>query len=158
MKKREADFGLLFRHWLKANPLRTSCAFELKQTTEDSLPFSSVKEHQIDALMASWSYNGLLYKAPDDSRGIKPFDYFYLRFAQAYIVIRYPDCFVLIEPMTFLHEKEKSKRKSLTSARAREIAVTCVILKNNKIIEEEVPHEVSMPKLQARGKRAFRKR
>lgn len=121
MKKREANFGLTFRHWLKANPL-ISGAFELKQTTSNALAFNAVKDHQIDALLASESKTGILYKAPDDSMGIKPFDYFYLRNALSFIVIKYPKFFVLIEPERFLKEKKESKRKSLTSSRASEIA------------------------------------
>lgn len=128
MKKREADFGTLFRHWLKANPM-ISAAFELKQVKSNAMPFSAVKEHQIDALMAVQSKQGILYKAPDDSRGIKPFDFFYLRNALAFIVIKYPKFFVLIEPEDFIKERDVlSKRKSLTSARAKAIAVMCVDL------------------------------
>lgn len=121
MKKREANFGTLFRHWLMAHPMM-SAAFELKQTKGNSLPFSDVQEHQINALQAAWTYNGILYKAPDDSRGVKPFDFFYLRSASAFVVIRYPKMFCLIAVDQFVKEKNKSKRKSLTSERAREIA------------------------------------
>jgi len=125
LKKREANFGLTFRHWLKANPL-ISGAFELKQTTSNALAFNAVKEHQLDALLAAESKTGILYKAPDDSQGIKPFDYFYLRNALSFIVIKYPKFFVLIEPERFLKEKEKKERKSLTSQRAKEIATYVV--------------------------------
>ena len=63
-----------------------SCAFELKQTQTDSISFSAVKEHQIDALLAASSSKGLLYKGPDDSAGVKPFDFFYLRYADAFVI------------------------------------------------------------------------
>lgn len=127
MKKREAAFTLLFRHWLRENPLGYSAAFELKQTQTDSLPFSAVEEHQLDALLAAeYGQKGLIYKAPDDSRGVKPFDLFYLHHAPAYVVIRYPHCFVLILVKIFQHEAKASVRKSLTEKRAREIA-TCVV-------------------------------
>lgn len=132
MKKREADFGLLFRHWLKANHKRfgTSCGFELKQTTTDSISFKAVKDHQSAALVASSSgVDGLLYKAPDDSRGIKPFDYFYLKNALSYVVIRYPKAFHVIPIWRFLQEESNSKRKSLTEARAREISYVSHIFK-----------------------------
>lgn len=129
MKKREADFGTLFRHWLKANSEHFfSAAFELKQTTGDSIPFSSVAEHQLDALQATRTPNGLLYKAPDDSRGVKPFDYFYLKNAPSFVVIKYPKHFEIINVETFMLEKGRSKRKSLTSARARAISVASVDL------------------------------
>lgn len=129
MKKREADFGTLFRHWLKANPM-INAAFELKQTTGNSIPFTDVKEHQIDALLAvSNSKTGLLYKIPDDSMGIKPFDYMYLRQALSFIVIKFPKFFVLIEPEAFIHERDiVSKRKSLTTERAKAISAITVDL------------------------------
>ncbi len=122
MKKREADFGSTFRHWLRANPL-LNAAFELKQTTGNSIPFSVVKDHQVAALQAADSDVGILYKAPDDSRGVKPFDFFYLRRALAFIVIKYPKFFVIIDIETFIKERDViSKRKSLTAGRAKEIA------------------------------------
>lgn len=128
MKKREADFGTLFRHWLKANPM-ISGAFELKQVRANAIPFSAVKEHQLDALLAVKSKQGILYKAPDDSRGVKPFDFFYLRNALSFVVIKYPKFFVLIEPEDFIKERDiLSKRKSLTSARAKAISVISVNL------------------------------
>lgn len=124
MIKREADFGTLFRHWLMANPkLFTSTAFELKQTRSNALAFDAVADHQLDALTATkWGSKGLLFKAPDDSRGVKPYDFFYMKNAYAYVVIKYPDMFCLIDANTFIKEKEMSLRKSLTSERAREIA------------------------------------
>lgn len=122
MIKREQQFTLQFRHWIKANPQPLCCAFELKQTTADSIPFSAVQEHQLDALIASASEKGLLWKLPDDSRGIKPFDMFYLTRADGYVVIKYPDFFCLIGVYEFIKEKALSKRKSLTADRAREIA------------------------------------
>lgn len=125
MKKREAEFGTLFRHWLKTQRF-TSAAFELKQTTGTSLPFSDVPDHQLDALQAATTDHGILYKAPDDSRGVKPFDFFYLRNEPAYIVIRYPNSFHIISVGTFLFEKERSKRKSLTQERASDIAIVSV--------------------------------
>lgn len=129
MKKREADFGRLFRHWLKANPL-VNAAFELKQTTGNSLPFSDVQQHQIEALQAVRENGaGFLYKIPDDSMGVKPFDYAYFNNALSYIVIKYPDHFCLIEPDDFILERDVlSNRKSLTSARAKAIAVISVDL------------------------------
>ncbi len=122
MQKREADFGIFFRHWLKAHPMG-SCAFELKQTRSHRLPFSAVKEHQLEFLLAAKSNRGILYKIADDSRGIKPFDMFYFRNAEAYVVIKYPECFVMIEPKTFIFERDVlNTEQSLTAERARKIA------------------------------------
>jgi hypothetical protein len=131
LQKREADFTLTFRHWLKANRDSFGCAaFELKQTRSCSLPFSDVQEHQIDALLAAKSGQGILYKAPDDSRGIKPFDLFYLKASDAFIVIKYPGYFFIIDVHRFIEERDSSDRKSLTSLRAMQIANTSVNLKN----------------------------
>lgn len=125
--KKEVNFGVMFRHWLKANPM-FSAAFELKQTTGTSIPFNSVADHQIEALQAANSKYGILYKAPDDSRGIKPFDYFYLRNAPAYIVIKFPKSFHIISIENFVHEKKISTRKSLTAERAKDISIKSVKL------------------------------
>jgi len=124
MIKREAKFTLLFRHWLKANPMDSAC-FELKQT-ERSLPFSTVKEHQVNALLAAKSEQGLLYKVGDDSRGVKPCDLVYFRQAYAYVVIKYSKCWVIIDIDDFVEEKKRSRRKSLLCSRACEIAVEVV--------------------------------
>ncbi len=130
MKKREADFGTLFRHWLKANQDKfESAGFELKQTRTNRLRFDAVVDHQIAALDAvQQPYTGLLYKAPDDSRGIKPFDFFYLKDADGWIVIRYPDFFCVIDIDDFRDERNSSKEKSLTSERAKYIATWIVIV------------------------------
>lgn len=129
MIKREAKFGQLFRAWLKANPMRNA-AFELKQTTGVSLPFSDVQEHQIMALRAvkERGGKGLLYKIPDDSRGIKPFDFVYLREAGAFIVIRFPKEFHIIDVDTFEACRAKCGRKSITSPMAREISIATIKL------------------------------
>lgn len=128
--KREASFTQTFRHWLHANPLHrvTGAAFELKQTTGNSLPFSAVADHQLEALAAAWGPEGLIHKISDESRGYKPCDIVYLRLAAAFIVIKYPGFFCLISASAFGAEKKSSKRKSLTAERAREIAEVVVEL------------------------------
>lgn len=120
MKKREADFGLRFRSWVKSMDL-TSAAFELKQTPGLSLPFNALQEHQEYALVAAKT-KGILYKAPDDSRGVKPFDYFYIKSGLAFVVIQYKVGAVAIDIDKFVAERERSLRKSLTYSRATEIA------------------------------------
>ncbi len=125
MIKREARFTILFRHYLKAHPMGCA-AFELKQTQTNSIPFSDVKEHQIDALMAV-KRKGLLYKISDTSYDKKPFDMFFLK-GDAWVVIRYPSCFVIISAWTWDWESKRSERRSLTSERAREIAYKTIEL------------------------------
>lgn len=126
MMKREAQFGKLFRHWLMQNK-RPAAAFELKFADGHRLPFTDLQEHQANALLAAKKYH-LLYKIPDDSRSVKPFDMVYLHKSEAYVVIRYPKLFVIIDIDIFLGEQKKSKDKSLTAARAIEIADTVVTI------------------------------
>lgn len=122
MKKREAQFGNRFRAWMRAQKDFPASAFELKQTQKDYIPFDDVQEHQVNALLAAKTRAGILYKAPDDSRGVKPFDFFYLQKCCAFVVIKFPKKAEVIDIDTFLMEKERSKRKSLTSERANQIS------------------------------------
>lgn len=133
MIKSEAKFQTVFSHWVKAEFLTDEnlggYAFELKHTRgKNSLPFSAVEDHQLHALEAA-SGKGFFYKISDESQGYKPFDCFALRGCEAYIVIKYPSFFVLIRVDDFIEEKSRSKRKSLTIERARELAVFEVKLK-----------------------------
>lgn len=109
-----------------------SAAFELKQCGS-SLPFNAVQEHQVDALMSCKSPSGLLHKISDESRGYKPFDMFYLRHSLAFVVILFGNIeFSIIDIEVFLMEKKRSKRKSLTMARARDISTVTVKLRDVK--------------------------
>lgn len=92
------------------------------------MPFSAVKDHQLDALVAATTTEGILYKIPDDSRGVKPFDMVYLKNSEGYVIIKYPGFFVIIKVHTFIHEKAMSSRKSLTIERAKNIASIVVDL------------------------------
>lgn len=119
MKKREANFGIAFRHWIHANP-QLSCAYELKQTQNDSIPFSCIEEHQINYLLAINSDVGALVRV-QGSNG-EP-DYIYLRNFPACVVIKFPDIFCIIPIHVFIKEKKVSTKKSLTSKRALEISI-----------------------------------
>lgn len=122
MLKREADFGVLFRHWLRANPQYT-CAYELKQSKDTALPFASLEPNQIAYLSSIASDVGTLIRVLGVSG--EP-DYVYLRNAPANVVVKFPDEFHIISIGTWLLEKERSIRKSLTNARAREISIMSV--------------------------------
>ncbi len=121
--KHEANFQTAFRHWLMSNKSFGSAAFELKHSPTNSFPFDRVVEHQENSLFAATCNNGLLFKIPDDSISYKPFDMFYLRNAEAYVVIKYPKDFVIISINDFVRERQSSKRKSLTYERAKEISI-----------------------------------
>lgn len=126
MQKREADFGKLFRHWVRANPLKITCHFELKQTQGDSLPFTSLEDHQV-------AYNEAIRDSPKGvlMRNVgmngEP-DYTYTYRDPVFVVVKYPACFCIISLGNFVAEKSTSKRKSLTVERAREIAQQVVEL------------------------------
>ena len=125
MPKLEAKHQTRFNHWCK-NVFKRTAAFELKQTQTDSLPFSSVQPHQIDALLAVRE-GVFVWKIPDAGYQ-NPYDSFCMVNEQAYVVIFYPKSFELIPINNFLFEKEKSKRKSLTYERARAISTISVSL------------------------------
>lgn len=120
MKNKEANFGVLLRHYLKANPLPVSCPLEIKDTRgKDYFLFSELKEEQINNALASKSDLGNLIRISSGTIGGP--DYVYYRNSPAYVVIKYPDFFCFIDIHILIHEKLMSKRKSLTKERALEI-------------------------------------
>jgi hypothetical protein len=128
MKQRESSFGTLFRHYLLANPPKLSATYELKQTPSDSIPFSCLEDHQIDASMTvKWGKKGYLIRNESGTVGAPDYSYYYN--SPAYIVIKYPSGFVVIDIETWTEEKKRSKRKSLTWDRACAIAGRVIKLK-----------------------------
>lgn len=126
-KKKEADFGITFRHWWERRPFNGN--FELKHTRgESSLPFSAVESEQIVVANAASGNKGILLRLVKGTIGSS--DYIGQVLQQTYIVIRYPKFFCLITFEAFMAEKSRSQRKSLTSERAREISK--IIVENEK--------------------------
>ena len=129
-KHREVDFGTkVFKPWVHNNihlfKKTHGGTFELKQTETDSLPFSHVEDPQIDAsLTVKWGEKGYLIRNLTGTVGAPDYSLYYN--SPAWIVIKYPNGFVLIDIETFLEEKKRSKRKSLTWQRACEIATKIV--------------------------------
>lgn len=123
-KKREADFGVEFRHWIEKNP-RYSCSLEIKRTVTDSIPFSEIKPEQIAWALSISGPKGALIRV----QGLtgEP-DYIWCCNMPAYVVIRYPKSFYLIHIDAFVLEKQQSKRRSLSSARAQKISTIVVEL------------------------------
>jgi hypothetical protein len=117
IKKKEASFGLTFRKWIKEN-WKESGVFELKQC-DTSFNFSDLKEHQVIALRQVKGM-GLIYKIADDSRGVKPFDYMFLKDVSAFVVIHYGSGhWYAIDVDAFLLAACTVGRKSLTENDAR---------------------------------------
>lgn len=121
----ESKASFVFRHWLRANPQYT-CTYEIKQAKGSSIPFSSLEEHQADYLMAIQGDKGVLVRVQAVAGG-EP-DYIYLRRCPARVVVFIGREFHLIDINTWVLEKSKNRRRSLTSARAREISVISVKL------------------------------
>lgn len=123
MIKRESKFSILFRHWIMANPhvLPRACSIEMKQTTTDSIPYSSLGESQINYASAiSESSKGVLVRVLGG--GGEP-DYIWLRRQPAYIAVKFPTFFCVISIAVWQNQKvPDKKRKSLTAERARQIA------------------------------------
>jgi len=131
-KHKEADFGTtVFKPWVHDNASSLySCTFELKDSKgSDSVPFSVVEDPQIDAgLSVKWSKKGYLIRNVVANIGAP--DYSFYRNAPAYIVVKYPKFFCIIDIETWTEEKKRSKRKSLTSDRAQAISWRTVKLRD----------------------------
>lgn len=97
MQKHEANFGLLFRSWFRANKHKfDSSVFELKDT-RGSATFN-VKEwkgEQRDHALACKSDDGNLMRFSSGTTGMP--DYGFYRNAYAYVVIRFPKAFYIID-------------------------------------------------------------
>ena len=115
LKHREADFGITFRAWINDNWHQTA-GFELKQSKTDSIFFNCLEDHQIN-----WS---IAKKKLVRVQGmIGENDYIFLNRIPTYIVIKFKSGFCIIPINSFLKEKNKSARKSLTFERAKEISI-----------------------------------
>lgn len=127
MIKHESKASILFRHWIKANPMYT-CSIEMKDSRgKSSLPFSEVKQAQRDFGMAIKSDKGVLIRVDALVEGYP--DYIYLRNEPAYVPIKYPKCICIIDIETFIMEDKRSKtRRSLIESRARDIAIKVIHL------------------------------
>src|SRR5574343_171171 len=117
--QREAKFGLMFRKWWEKNPRRGT--FEIKYAgSNNNLKFSEVKDKQLNFGRVVSSERGVLIRLHPFVEGTP--DYGGYRNDPSYIVIKYKDFFCLISVETFLLESKRSKRRSLTASRAKEIA------------------------------------
>lgn len=89
--KREAKFTTRFKKWLSANSelikFPPAAAIEVKITNGKSIPFSAVKQHQVDALL-SVEDGEFSYKLPD-AGWQNPFDMLYMRRCSGYVVLAF---------------------------------------------------------------------
>ena len=119
-KKKEADFGVRFRHYMESTAGMPIGSYELKDTKGlDYLNFKDVEPSQVAYAHMIESEKGAFIRV----QGLKgeP-DYIYLKLTDAFLVINYPKFFCILYMNDFVRESQISKRKSLTSSRAAEIA------------------------------------
>jgi len=133
---KERNFQTFFSDWIKRNVPQFTTVFELKLAKGGSLPFKSVKEHQVDALVSATSF-GVYHKIHDlpvfagsktHWANKKPFDCFYIKTPESYVVIwfyhsREKKEMIWIRIEDWLKEARESDRKSLTEERARQIGI-----------------------------------
>ena len=117
-KKQEADFGVFLRHWIDKNPQFKTCAIEIKHSRgKNRFNFSELKTEQIAYGLKIESNDGILIR-------IKGFhgepDYIFMRNEPAFICIKYPKGFCIIDIKDWVKEKQNSK--SLTYERALELS------------------------------------
>lgn len=123
IKGQEATFGLEFRKWWVAHPMRGN--FELKHTKgTQSLPFAAVEQDQVIVANGASSKKGILLRVTVGTTGAP--DYVGQVEQPVWVVIRYPTAFYILSMNTFLLEKSRSKRKSLTEQRAESLSTITV--------------------------------
>jgi len=129
MIKHEAKSQVILTRIIRECGLRG--AFELKQTTGDSLLFNSIPQHQIDGLTAIQT-NGFVWKLSDLDIRTKPFDMISTPPMFGYVVIHYKkhNIFTIILIYDFVNEKENSHKKSLHFDRAYELAEYAIRLRH----------------------------
>lgn len=121
---------------MRENPPHASAVFELKIEKGNALPFNKVAPHQLEALVGASTDKGVYYRIMDQPwmperkfsfSKPKPFDCFYVRDVEAYVVVmfykpRKRKEAIFIDVRNWMDEARDSKRKSLTEARAIEIS------------------------------------
>lgn len=136
---RESEMQTIFGKYIRLHPPIQSEAYELKICKSTSLPFNSLKEHQIEALMGV--EKGFYHKLTDPPifyggkmrfNVPRPFDCMFLKKIIGFVVLWYyksrkTKVFIKIPIRQFLQERDSSKRKSLTELRALEIGIPFVI-------------------------------
>ncbi len=127
----EAQMQTFFRNYMQNSPPKETEVYEFKIVKGNSLPFSQVKDHQLEALLKA-ERKGFYYKIPDQPvfygsrrRFItqKPFDAFYIDECKSYVVVwfykpRETKIFIKIRVGNFLRMRLEAKRKSFTEEMA----------------------------------------
>lgn len=121
-RKKEADFGLVFRKWWNNQKTKLSGEFEIKDTRgKPSFAFSELSHEQEVIGRLATSKRGVLVRRTSGTTGGA--DYSGLVEAPYFVVIKYLKHFYIIDLNALLAERDVSKRKSLTESRAKEISI-----------------------------------
>lgn len=124
-KGRETDFGVWLKNYTEKHPHLVTTGLECKQTTTDSISFSVVTPQQVAFGMGAKSSKGVWIRV----QGLNgEQDYFFVVNSPSYVVIRYPNVVCWVDIETLIMERDRSKRKSLTSERAEAISIRTVKL------------------------------
>lgn len=125
LQKKEANWTTtIFIPWCKQNA-KMSFAWEIKHTHgKEYLNFKEVTTDQINKLLIV--RHGVYVRKNPDMGETTDFDGQCLVEEPAYIVIKYSTFFCLIPIDIFVLESKRSKRRSLTASRAKEIATIIV--------------------------------
>jgi penicillin-binding protein-related factor A (putative recombinase) len=115
----EAQFQSKFNKWCVYR-FNETCAAELKVTHgKDTLPFSNIKEHQINNLYQV-KHGKYPYKIADVGQMQKPFDMVFFASCNAYIVILFTDKdFVMIDIDEYLKFSKDKTRGSISFEQAK---------------------------------------
>jgi len=107
MQKHEAKGSVLFRHWIMANPMKIQCWFEMKDSRGNkSFNLKEWKEAQRNFAEAlRHSKKGVLVRT-EGTPGLPDYKYAYQE--PTFIVIFYPEGFLIIESETLAMYKGKS--------------------------------------------------
>ena len=107
-----------------------SFAFEIKHTNDNRIYKSQIQEHQIDALVAS-KY-GYVYKIRDEGISKKPFDGFFMKEVENYLIFSFRHHGFVFLP---IHNFLKSSLKSFSFQEAMSLSFLFVpypkVQKNN---------------------------
>ena len=121
LKQHEADAGIVLRNYLMKHPesLPATSEIEVKQTTKDYIAFNCLEDHQVRFNLAVQnSPHGVLVRVQGTNGEA---DYSWKRRVPVFIAIKFPKSFEVLSLDSFL--LEKTKRKSLSSKRAKELSV-----------------------------------
>jgi len=118
----ERDFQTQFNRWLKYR-WNTTGAFELKLVKGTSIPFTAIREHQLQNLHNT-KHSHLIYKIPDAGFSQKPYDCVAFYGAAAYIVVMFYERgnkeFFMIDIDDWNTAVSNSQKKSFTEDEVRQ--------------------------------------